>query len=177
MIFSHRKIVSHLTTLAVLLLFWCGISSGMTLTAGVGLPAPDLSLETLDGQTVNLSLLKGQNVLLLFGATWCPHCRTALGILEDICDSAGDDLIVFFVPVGQSADELNDYFGDAVPPYLILLDENSDLGRRFGINRIPVCAFIDEAGMILHKGRFDETIVRRLMSGERLVYPGGSADG
>jgi len=69
MVFSHRKIVSHLTTLAVLLSFWCGISSGMTLSVGVGLPAPDLRLETLDGQTVNLSLLKGQNVLLLFGAT------------------------------------------------------------------------------------------------------------
>ncbi len=177
MIFSHGQIVSHPATLAVLLLFWCGVSSGMTLTAGVGLAAPDLPLDTLDGQTVNLSLLKGQNVLLLFGATWCPHCRTALGILEAICDSAGDDLLVFFVPVGQSADELNDYFGGTIPPYLILLDENSALGRRFGIKRIPVCTFIDEAGTILHKGRFDETIVRRLMSGERLVYPGGSADG
>ncbi|MBN2269131.1 MAG: S8 family serine peptidase, partial [Sedimentisphaerales bacterium] len=177
MVFSHRKAVSHLTILAALLSFWCSISSGMTLTTGVGRPAPDFSLETLDGQTVNLSLLKGGNILLLFGATWCPHCRAALGILEDICDSAGDDLIVFFVPVGQSVEELNDYFRDTIPPYLIVLDENSELGRRFGIKRIPVCTFIDEAGVILHKGRFDQTIVRRLLSGERLTYSGGSPEG
>jgi len=176
MIFSHRKTISHLTTLAVLLSFLCGISSGMTLTAGPGLPAPDLALDTLDGQTVNLSLLKGQNALLLFGATWCPHCRTALGTLENIYESAGDDLLVFFVAVGQNADELNDYFGDAIPPYLILPDENADLSSLFGIKRIPVCTFIDEAGTIRHKGRFDETIVRRLLSGERLTYPRRSPD-
>jgi len=171
MFFSHRKTVSHLTTLAVLLSFWCGISSGMTLTAGVGLPAPDLSLDTLDGQTVNLSWLKGRNTLVLFGATWCPHCRKAFRTLENIYESAGDDLLVFFVAVGQSADELNDYFGDAIPPYLILPDENGGFSSLFGIKRIPICTFIDEAGMIRHKGRFDETIIRRLLSGERLTYP------
>ncbi len=177
MFFSHRKTVSHLAAFAVLLSFLAGMSSGMSLTAGVGLPAPDLSLETLDGQSVNLSRLKGRNTLILFGATWCPHCRKAFGALENIYESAGDDLIVFFVAVGQSADELNDYFGDAIPPYLILPDENGDLSSLFGIKQIPVCTFIDEAGMIRHKGRFDETIVRRLLSGERLTYPGRPPDG
>ena len=65
MAYAHKRIGPQLTALAVLLSFLASISPGMTLSGVRGLPAPDLSVSTLDGQTVNLSLLKGQNTLLL----------------------------------------------------------------------------------------------------------------
>ncbi len=181
MTFQHRKIGPPLrglplgglrpVMLAVLIGFVANISPGMTLTGSVGLPAPDLSLNTLDGQTVNLSTLRGQNILLLFGATWCPHCQSALDGLENIYRAQSDDLIVFFVAVGQNADELTRQFGSQLPPYTAIPDEDADLSGRFGITRIPVFAFIDKSGVVRHKGRFDEKVVRRILSGERLTYP------
>src|SRR5690625_3960792 len=38
-----------------------------------GNQAPDFELETIDGETVRLSELRGEKILLNFWATWCPH--------------------------------------------------------------------------------------------------------
>ncbi|MFN2332391.1 MAG: TlpA family protein disulfide reductase, partial [Halomonas sp.] len=44
---------------------------------GGGMPVgelPDLTLETLDGEAVNLRELQGETVVLNLWATWCPPC-------------------------------------------------------------------------------------------------------
>ena len=41
----------------------------------VGTIAPDFTLKTPDGKTVQLSKYKGKTVVLDFWASWCPDCR------------------------------------------------------------------------------------------------------
>jgi len=167
----HGKILTQLTVFAILLLFLTGVSSAMTLAAGPLRPAPNFSLTDLDGRTTSLGLLRGRNTLLLFGATWCPHCRTALETLEDIHEAVGDQLAVSFVAVGQNAAEVIAFFGDRIPPYSILPDPNGEVSTRYAVKRIPLCVFIDETGLIQYVGRFNEIIVWRLLSGEQIYYP------
>jgi peroxiredoxin len=48
----------------------------------IGEPAPDFHVTTLDGQSLGLSDLKGQVVVLNFWATWCAPCKRELPMLD-----------------------------------------------------------------------------------------------
>lgn len=51
---------------------------------GVGAPAPDFSVADLSGTTHTLSSYRGQVVVLKFWATWCPHCRSDVGMMQEL---------------------------------------------------------------------------------------------
>lgn len=50
----------------------------------VGLPAPDFQAETIEGDTVKLSDLKGDVVVLEFWATWCGPCIPDVPHLKEL---------------------------------------------------------------------------------------------
>lgn len=74
-----------------------------------GQMAPDFTLETFDGQTITLSELRGQLVLVNFWGSWCPPCDHEAPHLQDLYEQyAGQGLVVVGVnwldtPSGASA--------------------------------------------------------------------------
>src|SRR4051812_27247609 len=50
----------------------------------IGKPAPDFTLQTLDGKKLTLSDLRGKAVVLNFWATWCPPCKVELPWFVDL---------------------------------------------------------------------------------------------
>jgi cytochrome c biogenesis protein CcmG, thiol:disulfide interchange protein DsbE len=50
--------------------------------AEVGQPAPALVVQELDGQTFDLSALRGKVVVINFWATWCQPCRQEMPALD-----------------------------------------------------------------------------------------------
>jgi cytochrome c biogenesis protein CcmG, thiol:disulfide interchange protein DsbE len=65
-------------------------------------PAPDFVVETMQGDTIRLSELRGQVVLVNFWATWCPPCRIEMPGFQRVWDDYGDR---GFVIVGLSVDQ------------------------------------------------------------------------
>ena len=60
-----------------------------------GQPAPDFTLDDLQGQSVSLSDFKGQAVFLDFWASWCDPCIEAVPHLEEIKQQTCDQKVVF----------------------------------------------------------------------------------
>jgi len=48
----------------------------------VGRPAPEATLNLVSGETIKISDLRGQVVVLNFWATWCGPCKTELPMLD-----------------------------------------------------------------------------------------------
>ncbi len=54
------------------------------LSGGLGIDSlPDITLETVDGEPLNLSDLEGETVVLNLWATWCPPCLREMPLLAE----------------------------------------------------------------------------------------------
>jgi len=73
-----------------------------------GFYAPDFTLETLTGDQVQLSRLRGKIVVLNFWTTWCPPCRAETPALETSYHAYKDmDVVILGVNLTDQ-DSLND---------------------------------------------------------------------
>ncbi|MBI5935016.1 MAG: TlpA family protein disulfide reductase [Chloroflexi bacterium] len=127
------------------------LADAVALVAGipleVGSDAPDFELESLEGGEVRLSQFRGQPVLLVFGATWCPPCRAEAPLIQDARED-NPRLIVLLVDVKEEAGLVQSYVDEMNLTHLVLLDLNGLTSQKYHVNAIPASFFIDEAGVI-----------------------------
>ncbi|MCS7261981.1 MAG: TlpA family protein disulfide reductase [Aquificaceae bacterium] len=67
---------------------------------------PDITFQTLDGQELRLSDLRGKVVLVNFWATWCPPCREEMPIFEKEyrkCKDKGFEVLAVNMDSSQGA--------------------------------------------------------------------------
>lgn len=115
--------------------------------------APELTVATLDGDTLTSADLRGKVVVVNFWATWCMPCRLEMPALQKLHETyAADDVVV----VGLSTD-----VGSADPVHAFL-DERGityPVGRATpgqrqafgGIRGIPTTFIIDRKGVVRHR--------------------------
>ena len=141
---ARRFYFIGILVLAAVWIFLSADPKGTT-TAGLipapqaGFLAPDFTLETLDGESVTLSGLRGQVVLVNFWATWCPPCRAEMPAIEQAyTDYANDDFVILAVNATQqdslgSIETFQSEYGLSFP---ILLDTESEMLVQEAIERL-----------------------------------------
>ena len=75
----------------------------------IGHAAPDFTLATLDGQSVTLSQLRGQWVLLNFWTTWCRYCVRQMPYLQAAFEERGDEIEFIGISRGESEAKVRQY--------------------------------------------------------------------
>jgi peroxiredoxin len=147
------------TIILVLGLVWIFVSADKTGTSTSGLIpapqqgflAPDFELKTTTGETIRLSDLHGQGVLVNLWATWCPPCRAEMPAIEKIYNEYKDDgLVVLAINMTYQ-----DTFSNIAPfvheydlTFPILLDETGSVGSAYQLRSLPSSFFINREGII-----------------------------
>ncbi len=142
-----------------------GVGSG-------GTAAPEFEVETLAGEPVALSDLRGQVVLVNFWATWCPPCRVEMPGFQNVYEEYRDE---GFTILGLSTDvggdrvvrEFIDERGITFPVAYATPASRHAFG---GVSALPMSFLIDRQGRIRHtvRGIFAqpalEQAVKRLLA-------------
>ncbi|MCJ7512353.1 MAG: TlpA family protein disulfide reductase [Anaerolineales bacterium] len=125
----------------------------------VGAPAPDFTLETLDGRSVSLSDYRGQVVLLNFWATWCGPCKLEMPSLERAQQSAGaKGFQVLAVNFDESEADVQGFQDELGLSFPLLLDPGAVVQRLYRVLGYPTSYWIDRDGTVaaVHIGMMSE---------------------
>ena len=120
---------------------------------GYGTPAPDFTLETLDGKSVSLSSLRGKAVVVNFWATWCGPCKIETPWLVELQNQYGaQGLQIVGVAMDESGkDEIARFAKDMGMNYPVLLGKEA-VGEAYGgVPALPESFFIGRDGKIVDK--------------------------
>jgi peroxiredoxin len=153
----HRRII-YLVVL-VLGLAWILVSadrSGTSTSEKIPAPqqgflAPNFELKTSAGETVRLSDLRGQAVLVNLWATWCPPCRAEMQSIEKVYQEYKEE---GFTVLAVNMTRQDDF--SAVMPFVeeqgltfsILLDETGKVASVYQMQSLPSSYFIRRDGII-----------------------------
>ena len=130
---------------AFLLLLSYGLLSGLRdgpLNEG---PAPDFSLQLLDGGQLSLADLRDQVVVVNFWASWCEPCREEAPLLEKVWQEYQGQGVTFigiaYKDTEGKARAFLDEFGITYPN---ALDPANKVARTYRVQGVPETFFIKD---------------------------------
>ena len=156
----------------------CLLLLGVSLTAPafsveVEQPAPDFTLEALEGPNQRLQEYRGQVVLINFWASWCGPCRQEMPVLDQLhkrYEEAGFAVLGGNVEGSRApAEKIAKEAGVSFP---VLIDAKQKISKEYDLEAMPSTVVVDRDGQVryIHRGYKpgDETkyleVVKQLIS-------------
>jgi peroxiredoxin len=115
----------------------------------VGKDAPDFVLKSNAGGNLRLSEFRGQVVLVNFWARWASDTRQEMPALNRInrtYERAG--LVVLGISVDEDLRRAQEFAESMKVSYPIMFDTGSDLGRNYGLAKMPLTILVDRSGVV-----------------------------
>lgn len=145
---------------------------------GYGTPAPNFTLETLDGKNVSLSDFHGKAVLVNFWATWCGPCKIETPWLVELQNQYGSQgLQVVGVAMDDSGKEdIAKFAKDMGVNYPVLLGKEAVGDAYGGVPALPESFFVGRDGKIVDRiiglkgrGEIEDSVKKALKSEVGLI--------
>ena len=113
---------------------------------------PDVTLQTIDGQDVNLRSFIGKGpVQFSFWALWCEPCKQELKVMTKVYDALADSgytLVGICEDNQKSIAKVKGYASAKGWKFTILLDPNGDAMRLLNGQTIPFSVLADKEGKV-----------------------------
>ncbi|HYW72061.1 MAG TPA: TlpA disulfide reductase family protein [Pyrinomonadaceae bacterium] len=117
---------------------------------------PDFSLRALDGPAVTAESLRGEVVVLAFGASWLPLTRTQMEGLKKLADQyAARGVIVYWVSTDSESAKSKNFAADEQLRELgrrykitVLRDPDGATSKRLGVDQVPATIILNKQGQI-----------------------------
>src|ERR1700694_5412700 len=118
--------------------------------------APEFSLRAVDGQTVNSESLRGEVVVLAFGASWLPLTRNQMEGVKKLADQyAGRGVATYWVSTDSENPKSKNFVADDELRGLarkykvtVLRDPDGVSSKKLGVDQLPSVVIIDKQGNI-----------------------------
>jgi len=118
--------------------------------------SPDFSFRGIDGPNVTAESVRGEVVVLGFGASWLPLTRTQMEGLKKLADEyAGRGVAVYWVSTDSDAAKSKNFVDDAQLRELgrkykitILRDPDAAVSKRLGVAQLPSTIILNKQGQV-----------------------------
>src|SRR5438309_10113238 len=118
-----------------------------------GQPAPEFTLQSLDGKTVHLADFRGKGVLLNFWATWCQPCKIEMPWFVELQKKYGPQglQVVGIAMDDASEQDIAKFAQNMGVNYPVLIGKES-VGEAYGgVPYLPLTFYIDRSGKVTSK--------------------------
>jgi cytochrome c biogenesis protein CcmG, thiol:disulfide interchange protein DsbE len=126
--------------------------------AEVGKPAPDLSIQTVNGKgQITRESLSGKVAVVDFWATWCGPCKQSFPKLEELAKQNAGKVQVIGISVDDKSDGVADFAKSNGATFPIGWDDGHSIANRWKVDSMPTTYILDSSGTVryIHAGYHD----------------------
>lgn len=145
---GRRYIFSSILIVICSIGILCSGCCAVKVSAEVGAQAPDFSLPTIDGDTITLSDLRGQPVVLTFWYTRCDWCKHQMPFFQTAHEEMGQEIKIIAIDIGESGSLIQQFAENNGYTFTFALDYDGSVMSAYDVQGTPTNFFIDEDGII-----------------------------
>jgi len=112
-------------------------------------PAPDFTLQTVDGQTISLAALRGRPVIVNFWASWCIPCQQEFPLLAAAyAKYAPQGLQIVGIIYNDGPQTATNFAKQYNATWPLVVDPSDAVYKAYDGVGVPISYYIDRDGII-----------------------------
>ena len=114
----------------------------------------DFTLPDAGGREVSLGPFIGKKpVLLVFWATWCPHCNESVPVINRMHTEppTSETLTILALDFMESREKVSAFIASKKVAFPVLLDRSGSVARKYRVVGIPTYILIGRDGRVVYR--------------------------
>ncbi len=119
----------------------------------IGQPAPNFTTKDINGNQVVLNEINANKTILVFWASWCPHCDEIMPVINSYYDG-GKNFEVIAISIDESEKDLMNSLAETSYNWINIAELkgwNGDIVEEYGIVATPSIFVLDKNKIIIGK--------------------------